>query len=247
MISHKHKCIFIHIPKCAGSSVEKAFSLYNPTNTANYEAVIGWCYKNKLLMQHATPQQLLDYNLISTKQWNSYYKFVIYRNSWDKALSDYMYLNQTSNLLGRFDSYLEGKKEYYHKLNLINCGNPLYEGSHLLKQVDYFVLNNEYINYDLSFDFKNISEGFEKVILDLKLDSNFFKEYVNESQYKIRHYSLFFNLRREKMIREKYNEDIDFFKFKFVDNKTLSEKLISQLDLRLILKNINKLKLTKTK
>ena len=34
MISHKHKykCIFIHIPKCAGTSIEKAlghFELYN--------------------------------------------------------------------------------------------------------------------------------------------------------------------------------------------------------------------------
>jgi len=29
MISHKHKCIFIHIPKCAGTSVEYALGHYD--------------------------------------------------------------------------------------------------------------------------------------------------------------------------------------------------------------------------
>ena len=29
MISHKYKCIYIHIPKTAGSSVEKKLGLYN--------------------------------------------------------------------------------------------------------------------------------------------------------------------------------------------------------------------------
>ena len=29
MISHEHKCIFIHIPKCAGTSIESALGHLN--------------------------------------------------------------------------------------------------------------------------------------------------------------------------------------------------------------------------
>lgn len=247
MISHKHKCIYIHIPKCAGSSVEKAFGIHNPKNNPDYDSLTGWCHKNKFLMQHATPQQLIDYGLISRQQWNSYYKFIIYRNSWDKALSDYLYFYKTSNILGKFESYLNGEEVYYNKLNKINYDNHTYEGSHLFKQVDYFVLNNEYIKYDLRIDFENIDEGFKKAIIDLKLDSNFFNEHVNESQHKIRHYSLLFNRGRANMIREMYSEDIEFFKFKFVDKRNFYDKVISNLDLRFLIKYIKKLKLTKTK
>ena len=29
MVSHKHKCIFIHIPKCAGTSIEEALGHFD--------------------------------------------------------------------------------------------------------------------------------------------------------------------------------------------------------------------------
>lgn len=244
MISHKNKCIFIHIPKCAGSSVEKAFGLYNPQNTPNYESLTGWCPKNKFLLQHATPRELLDFGLISKEEWDSYYKFVIYRNSWDRAYSDYSYFFNTSNILGKFESYLNGEKEYFEKLNPINCNNSSYEGSHQINQIDYFFLNNERINYNTIIDFKNINEGFKKVIFDLNLDYNFFDIHINKSKNKIKHYSYFYNDKRKKLILQKYKRDIEFFNFKFEDKRTLRGKLISKLSSRFILKNMSKLKLT---
>ena len=78
MISHKYKCIFIHISKCAGSSIESAFgiNLSNNTHTNNLN-LYGWNEDNKLFLQHATPQELLDNKFISLNQWESYYKFII--------------------------------------------------------------------------------------------------------------------------------------------------------------------------
>lgn len=83
MISHKHKVIFIHIPKCAGSSVETAFGINVNDNQLNEENLFGWDNKNKIYLQHATPQQLIDLKILSPKIWDEYYKFVIVRNSWD--------------------------------------------------------------------------------------------------------------------------------------------------------------------
>ena len=75
MISHKHKCIFIHIPKCAGSSIETAFGVDVNNNTLNEEYLFGWDSVNKLYLQHATPQQLIDFKLIAEENWKAYYKF----------------------------------------------------------------------------------------------------------------------------------------------------------------------------
>lgn len=42
MISHKHKCIFIHIPKCAGTSIEKTlghFEDYSGRNKQDHRCI----------------------------------------------------------------------------------------------------------------------------------------------------------------------------------------------------------------
>ena len=78
MISHRHKCIFIHITKCAGSSIESAFGIDISNNSeSNNSNLFGWCSKDQLFLQHATPQQLLDFGHITQNIWNTYYKFII--------------------------------------------------------------------------------------------------------------------------------------------------------------------------
>ena len=86
MISHKYKCIFIHIAKCAGTSIENSFGIDTKNhNSKENKSLFGWDDHLKLWLQHATPQQLLDNHLISEHHWNTYYKFIIYRNSWARA------------------------------------------------------------------------------------------------------------------------------------------------------------------
>ena len=67
MISHDHKCIFIHIPKTAGSSINKFYFNAKQLDwtTPNYDILYGWCPDRKLHLQHATPIQLLQTGLIS--------------------------------------------------------------------------------------------------------------------------------------------------------------------------------------
>ena len=100
MISHKHKCIFIHIAKCAGISIEYAFGVdVTNHNAEENDFLFGWDKTNKLWLQHATPQELFDLTLISRYHWESYYKFVVYRNSWDRAYVKHV---RTNLFLGRF-------------------------------------------------------------------------------------------------------------------------------------------------
>ena len=40
-ISHTHRCIFIHIPKCAGTSVETALGMHRDWRVEDAEAMYG--------------------------------------------------------------------------------------------------------------------------------------------------------------------------------------------------------------
>ena len=119
MISHKHKCIFIHIPKTAGTSIysffypEVSFHFENP----DYERLFGWCPKRKLHMQHATSKQLLETELITEEEWNTYYKFAFVRNPWDRAYSDYMWMQEFTNVKGSFNAYINREKVFKNILN----------------------------------------------------------------------------------------------------------------------------------
>jgi hypothetical protein len=68
VIIHKHKCIFIHIPKTAGMSIQQGFGREHNHNHP-----------------HKKPE---DFSL---SRWNSYFTFCFVRNPWDRLLSAYLY------------------------------------------------------------------------------------------------------------------------------------------------------------
>jgi chondroitin 4-sulfotransferase 11 len=74
MISHPHRCIFVHIPKTAGNSVNRVFG-------------VDW-QNHKDLARYAAE---LPPDIFST-----YFKFAIVRNPWDRLYSDYNYQRKKS-------------------------------------------------------------------------------------------------------------------------------------------------------
>src|SRR5690606_31521690 len=106
--------IFIHIPKCAGSSM-RDFYFDTPNldwRTPNYELLYGWCPKRRIHLQHATPKELIETGLISQEEWNSYFKFAFVRNPWDRAYSDYLWIQKDRRVKGSFFNYLNGIGEF---------------------------------------------------------------------------------------------------------------------------------------
>src|SRR5690606_1348792 len=224
MISHKHKTIFIHIPKCAGSSIETAFGIDVNNNIIDREHLFGWDDENKLYLQHATPQELIDNKFISKEQWTDYYKFIVIRNTWDKAMSDFFWFKETKKFLGSFDDYINKKHDF---LKFLQKGKESYRGDHLTPQKEYMFLDGKPILYNkiIYFDKSNLDDKLEELTKDIDLPRNFFKIKVQVGKKFKNHYSKFYTNKNKELVYMNFQDDIEFFNFKFDDKRSQLDHL----------------------
>lgn len=95
MISHKHKVIFVHVPKTAGQSVEQAFL---------DDLGLDWNQRRGLLLRpnsdpakgpvrlaHLYADEYVRLGHIGQAEFDSYYKFAVVRNPYERLLSEYRY------------------------------------------------------------------------------------------------------------------------------------------------------------
>ena len=110
MISHHHRCIFVHIPKCGGQSVETIFLR---------DLGLTWEERAPLLMRPATPgepappmvahllaQDYVRSFYISQELFDSYLKFAVIRDPFARVASIYRFLK--IDRLMTFHQYLTG-------------------------------------------------------------------------------------------------------------------------------------------
>lgn len=101
VISHKHKFVFIHSPKTAGTSIRKVFC-YSPY--FNKELIIGRWHNirqeqytkspfiSRDIWTHTTALAGKEFFKKNGWNWDSYFKFGFIRNPWDRMMSSYRYL-----------------------------------------------------------------------------------------------------------------------------------------------------------
>jgi hypothetical protein len=124
MISHRYRCIFIHIPRCGGSSIEDL--IWPPEERTEANLWMGFVRPayNKYQtggLQHLLAKQVLAE--VGSDIFSSYFKFGIVRNPWDKAVSQYTYmmasrpdLREFANIPddASFEQYLEHTRKVTH-------------------------------------------------------------------------------------------------------------------------------------
>jgi len=96
MISHHHKALYVHVPKCGGESIELAFLA---------DLGLDWNQREQLLIRrnndpqagprqlsHLSAKQYLELSYVTPEQFNQYYKFATVRDPIARVVSFYNYL-----------------------------------------------------------------------------------------------------------------------------------------------------------
>jgi hypothetical protein len=143
MISHRHKCIFIHIPKCAGTSVEKALGhldghvgregqdhriIRNLEKPSLNKHVFSSKENLKLFVNHLRflyfyeVDNLHNKILVDKQQYENYFKFTIVRNPWSRGVS--VYKNILRDDLHR-ENYGLSQDISFHNFLKMNLGKKM--------------------------------------------------------------------------------------------------------------------------
>lgn len=199
------KSIFVHIPKCAGISVNK--TLYG-----------------NLAGGHLTINDYLY--MFSPKDLSSFFKFTIVRNPWDRLVSAFHFLKNGGfddsdkkwalENLSSFDDFDSFVRVWLNKSNI-------WLFDHFRPQYHYFMEKNNKVQMDFIGYFENLEEDFEFISERIGKPSRLHKSNVSmRSDYKD-----YYNDATIKIVSEVYNRDIEILGYNF-DNSSLADQLIKR-------------------
>ena len=218
MISNKHKYIFVHIPKCGGSSVELNLlsreNIYiNDFAKDGFSKLTSWQKEkyNLGLQDMGFASQHLKINQYEPQKVKNYFTFSFVRNPWDRMVSEYFYIKKSR------DAYCE--KEFFLKTFpnfrsfVINNGLQCAWPSHRPEQIDFLLdpMTNQMVDFigrleNFNRDFGYICQriGFKKFAPLKKRNPTCHKKY--------RHY---YDIETKNIIGHKFRRDIEYFKYTF--------------------------------
>ncbi len=206
MISHEYECIFVHIPKCGGTSIEDVIWPMPRSESNLWEGLIN-DYENKYQtggLQHLKGYQILQE--VGKDVYKKYYKLSFIRNPWDKAVSQYAYMQKRKDLMD-FIGMKDGAsfKKY---LELIQ------KKKHVQWEEQYkFILDD---NGELMVDFLGRFERFKedvlKVLEKLSIDVD---NIPHRMKSKRKSYDSYYDSESMEMLQSIYQVDIEAFGYTF--------------------------------
>ena len=185
MISHEHKCIFIHCHKCGGESIEHAISGKSDTH------YLGDPYEGSPEKHWRYQDYVTKYGLDTCKK---YFVFTFIRNPWDRAISRIMYRNK------RFNRPMEISLELLRKEGGIN--RPL---------CDYLFFNK---TREVNFigRFETLQQDFNTICDKIEIPR---QQLPHKNKTKHKHYTEYYDDETKQIVAEKYAKDIEYFGYKF--------------------------------
>jgi hypothetical protein len=186
VVCHEKRCIFIHIPKTGGTSIEQ----FIKDNDKNNLLFIG--VRNNRSLHHLTAKEL---KLIIPYIYIKYYKFSIVRNPYDRLLSEY-YWNPSINLGNK---YGKSKKHFLENVTKIvknqNYFNNIYN-DHFIPQYNFLYDKNKLlVNHLFKYEDLEWVSNFLKKKLNIKRDFPYLnKNTIEKESWNEEEKELIFNL-----------------------------------------------------
>ena len=157
MISQIHKCIFIHIPKTAGMSIEltflKSLGLQFVDGQAD-ELLLSYNkdpQKGPPSLAHLSPEEYVKFDYVSVKHFEDYFKFTFIRDPWYRTISIYKHFG--------FHRLMSFTKFLKYEWPLLNRERYYF----IRPQVEYIFDDRGNQLVDFIGRYENLNEDFNKV------------------------------------------------------------------------------------
>jgi len=223
MISHKHRCIFIHIPKCAGTSIEAALGhLDGHTGRGGQDHRTIRMIQPITLRAFSSRDNMIEilrrgkHRYFSTvlnprnkytvtrEQYDSYFKFTFVRNPWARAFSWYRGVMRD-----------EIHRKEYRIATPISFDEflRLHIGKGMLRPQAYWIKDfSGHIDLDYIGRFENLAEDFQKICEQLSIPHIVLPHKIKGTGEDYRQY---YNKHSIELVMKHYKEEITMFGYDF--------------------------------
>jgi hypothetical protein len=204
IISHKHKFIFIAVPKTGTTSIEAKLNPFNEVLELSREVMA----RRSLNIKHITLENLKAH---TNKNLDSYFSFSFCRNPWDRHLSIFKYYKKS---IKKWEKKCPPQwfEHYQRYTNLV--GGFQYFNDFVKSRPRWVELQTHWLSKNIDFigRMENIQTDFniicDKIGIDrLKLD------HLNKSNEK--DYREVYNEESIDIVAKAYKKDIDYLGYKF--------------------------------
>lgn len=228
LLSHKHKFIFIAVPKTGSTSVRSSLRKYSDYESNSSKGEVG-DKKTSFLKNHSTLSVVKNYIDLKNMNFSDYKSFGFARNPWDREVSFFKYfkkhifiyksLNLKENSVNIDNSF--AKYCYDRKSQAINFGDFLknrtlnFEKNRKPRMCCYDFLYDAESNTEANFigKLENFDEDLVSIFKILNLPTPEIR-HLNKTKHE--HYSSFYKEQSWiEIVEEVYYKDIEKFNYKF--------------------------------
>jgi Sulfotransferase family len=212
-ISHTLRCVFVHVPKTGGTSIETALGMFGPWQEENRDAMFGLIHSPELVarglgsafLQHLSMPELGA--LHPRGELAGYFSFSIVRNPWDRMVSVYRrtdpHLLEHAGRLGiqlgglSFAQFLERSAAVAH--------------AHLADQARFVCDDSDRVLVDSLGRFETLEEDFGAICRRLGIEAPLPRLNTSEREG----YRGYYDERTRAFVARRYRRDIELFGYTF--------------------------------
>jgi chondroitin 4-sulfotransferase 11 len=216
LVSDSRKLVFIHIQKTGGSTVSTLLKEHIPDI---YEVGVRHQFASK--------------GMHEVKNWDEYFKFAFVRNPWSRLVSWYSMVTKGQKGAEVLRQYVYDNSSTFEEF-IRNCTDEIEyaEGVHYsfaYDQLDYVTDKNGNLLVDFIGRFENFEKDVSDVFCRVGVDLEAIPR-MNPSPHK--HYSAFYIPETERIVRERFKRDIEYFGYEFERPRTnKGARLIGKVNL----------------
>ena len=246
-VFHDLKCLFIHIPKNAGRSVEEALlrgqgsvaggrrSVINRAGVAfarltrprRAENFLMGTLDVTLAAQHLTYLEIEILGLLSTDQLADYLSFAVVSNPFDRALSSVMHFTKTD--LYQSDDEIRTRGDFERALatwlDIATVDHNI--TAHRRAQYDFVIDRRGRIALDQILHFEQLAPEFDRLMKSVG-QMNMPMPWHGRSG-RARPYLDYYNPAARSLVEKAYADDLEAFGYRFDDPKPVPDPLPGSL------------------